>query len=328
MRRWSVAAIITFCALALFALFFVFLSSDIMVRIWSWRSRFEHPLDVAFLLYMESMRIIVTVAGVAVAVTAARRGARDTAPLALGVLFLTIAYTKLIAFDGFPGERQEQLALWLRARGVSQHALAVFFAHPEWSLWLALGGLLLFAARYPQSVTADDVTRSGADDRAGAMRSVALAGTDIGALARRATSHALSRGWLNGRVVWSTALIAAAVHTTAARIADGALIVHVIAITVALLPVSVLVALVRADLMIADVAARQTLVWLRRGALAGLALFALAAFVTQLLRELPVGPLLLSVAPALIVFCWLIAALRLPRQYRADAVARRVTSTA
>lgn len=313
MRRWPAAGTLAFGALLLFALFFVFLSIDIMLRIWSWRARFEQTLDVAFLLYMESMRIVVTLAGAAIAVIAARRSSRDSGALALGVVFLTIAYTKLIAFDGFPGERQEQLALWLRARGVSRDVLGAIFGHPEWALWLALAGLLLFAVRYPRPIVADDIGRSGAHDRAGALRSVAVAGADIGALARAATTHALQRGWLTGGIVWSVALVAAGAHTVLSLNTGGAAAVHGVALLLALLPLAMLVALLRADVMRSSDAERPALLWLQRGALAGLALFAAAAILTQLVPELPAGALILSIAPALIACCCLIAVLRLPR---------------
>jgi hypothetical protein len=212
---------------------------------------------------------------------------------------------------------QERVAIWLRSNGVPHRLLVVLFGHPEWAYWPALAAFILFAARYPRPLSAEDIRRSGARDRAGALRSVALAGADIGGLARQWAAAALQHGWLRGRVVWSAALLAAAAHTTALLEMRARLLINVIALVVALVPIAVLIALLRASYEVADEAERPPLRWLRHGVFAALFLFVTAAVATPLLPGLPVGPVALSLAPAALGVCWLVAAVRAPRHARA-----------
>jgi hypothetical protein len=314
MRYWTASRSAALATLLLFVLLFVGISVDLVVRVLEERASFESPHDVVFLLYMEGLREVVTLAGIVLAVLAAARArvAPAFGVLAFGLGFATLAYTKLIGFGGFPGNVQEGVAIWLRTHGVPHHVLAVLFAHPEWACWLALAGFLLFAARYPRPLVVADIARSGARDRTGAMRSVALAGADIGALARAAAAVALRRRWLRGRVVWSAALLVALAHTAALR-AVRAPAVNLLAVLIAVVPIAVLVALFRASLQAADAGERVPLLWLRRGVFAGLVLFATSAFATPLLPRLPLGAIALPLAPAALAACWLVAVLRAPR---------------
>lgn len=309
----SVIRQIALAALLLFVLTFAALSVDVMARVWSWRARFTSPFDVAFLFYLEGVRSIVILAGIAIAASAGRRAALTTsaAALAFGVGFATLAYAKLTAFARFPGDVQERTAVWLGERGLTPDILSIFFAQPEWAAWLALAAFLMFAANYPRPLTPDDIALSGVHDRRGAMRSVALAGIDIGALARAATAFALSRGWLRGRVVWTAAAIIGIAHTALLRALPADIAVNLLLLGSACVPVAVLLALLRAGASVAADTRRAPLLWLRRGALYGLALFAGGALITQLLPALPLGAITLSVAPAAIAACWLIAVLEI-----------------
>jgi hypothetical protein len=315
MRYWSASSSVALALLLLFVLLFVGLAIDIMARVWNWRATFDTPLDVVFLLYLESLRALTTLAGVVIAFLAARRARSRPAfgVLAFGIGFATLAYTKAIAFAGFPGAVQERAALWLGAHGVPHLLLRVLFAHPEWACWPALAAFTLFAVRYPHALSAEDIARSGARDRAGALRSVVLAGLDVGRLARNAAAAALRRGWLRGGVVWAAALLAAVAHTAALRAFRAPLAINLLALLIALLPIAVLVALFRASHEAADAGERVPLRWLRRGVFAALTLFVTSALATPLVPRLPLGAVALSLAPAALAACWLLAVLRAPR---------------
>jgi hypothetical protein len=320
MRYWSASRSAALATLLLFALVFVALSIDLMARVWHERAGFETPFDAVFLLYMEALRSLVTLLGVAIALLVATRAGTRAAfgGLAFGVGFATLAYTKLIGFAGAAGIVQERIAVWLRLNGVPPHLPLVVFAIPEWAYWPALAAFILFAARYPRPLTADDILHSGAADRTGAMRSVTLAGADIGGLARHWSASAVRRGWLRGRMVWPAALVVAATHTATLLVWPWPLVVNLLALAVALGPIAVLIALVRASYDVADERERAPLRWLRNGVFAALFLFVTAAVATPLLPGLPVGEVALSLAPALLAACWLVAALRAPQTARAS----------
>jgi hypothetical protein len=303
-----------FAALLVYGLIFVALSIDVLARVWTSRFQFETPIDVVVLLYFEGTRALITVAGLVVATVAYLRARQHPALgwLGLGLAFATIAYTKAAGFDAFPGAAQHDIATALIAARVPRWLLLVVFGQPEWALWLALAALLAFARLYPRPLAPDQVTRRSARPRTGTMRSVALAGTDVGALARTAAQGALARGWLDGRV-WLLAGLAGAGHTAALRAGLPYAWAGAAALLVAAAPLAVLFALLRAGAAVADEAARQPLAWLRRGGAAGLALLAAAAVMTPLLPQVQVGSVLLSLAALAVAACCLMAVLRLPR---------------
>ena len=287
--------------LALYALLFVALSIDIMVRIWEWRGRFESPLDAAALFYFEGVRTLTTVAGVAIAIWAARRtGVRDglrEVPFAL--LLGTIAYTKLVAFRGFPGAQQERLAGVLQEARVPPVVLEVIFAQPAWTAWGALAGCVLLVAHYPRRLDPSDIAASGSVDRRGAMRDVALAGTDVGALSRRGAARLVSSAWLRPATLYPGAILLGIGHALAAR-AFGFL-VHAGALLVAAAVVAVLVSMFRASFALAEAGERAVLSWLRRGVLAGGALFVVSGVAAIALRGSVIAVAALSLAPAAVL---------------------------
>lgn len=321
MRYWTASRSAALATLLLFVLVFVGISLDLMARVWSERARFESSFDVMFLLYMEALRVLVTAAGIGVALLAAARARSRLAfgALAFGLGFATLAYTKLIGFGSFPGQVQERVATWLLTRGVPQPLLNVVFGHPEWAYWPALAAFLMFAARYPRTLAVDDIARSGTGDRTGAMRSVALAGLDVGSLARSAAAAALRRGWLRGRVVWTAALLAAVTHTAALRTLRAPLVINLLALLIAFVPIAVLVALFRASYEAANASERVPLLWLRRGVFAALTLLVTSAFATPLLPGVPLGAVALSLAPAALAVCWLMGMAGAPRSPRPAA---------
>lgn len=288
--------------LALYALVFVALSNDIMVRVWDWRMRFESPLDAAVLLYFEGVRAATTTAGIAVALWAAARvrAHPHLRELPFAILLATIAYTKLVAYRGFPGEQQEHLARWLQEARVPRFMLELVFAQPVWTAWLALAASVLLLAGYPRQLVAADVVQSGEADRRGALRDVAVAGADVGDLSRRAAAAFLSSGWTRPASLYSAAAALGFAHALLARAADGLVLVAVqaVALIAAAIGVAAVVSLFRASHAIATPDERGVLMWLRRGVLAGGMLFAVSGVAAILLRGAVIPVAALSLAPA------------------------------
>jgi hypothetical protein len=314
MRNTELTRQLLLPALIAYALVFVALSIDIIVRIWDWRWKFESPLDVVALIFFEGIRSTVTLAGIGATVLCAHRARRHPAllSLALATIFATIAYTKVIAFRGFPGALQERLATALLAADVPGWALRVVFGQPAWAAWLALGAVLLFTHRYPRLLQADEVRASGARDRAGAMRSVALAGTDVGALGRALTGQVLERGWLRPQRVWPLAGTVTVAYTVLALSLGGSslLALHATAALVAAAGITLVVTLARTAWVL-EPTRRQVPMWLRRGLLAALVLVACSAVATALGFTVA-AVALLSLAPAAVVTGVIAAALSAP----------------
>jgi hypothetical protein len=285
-----------------YALLFVAISVDIMVRVWDWRFRFETPLDVLAILYFESIRTLLTVAGVTIAGLAAWRSRRRPALLYLGlaVAFSTVAYTKAMGFGVFPGQVQEAVATALRERDTPEWLLMALFAHPQWALWLALPPLILFAAGYPRPLTPADVAGSGAAGREGAMRSVAVAGTDVARSAREATVSVMRQGLVRPAPLWALGFAAAAVHTAALHTgtAGSGARVNLVALAVLAAAGAVCLTLLRAGGRAASAAEAVPLSWLRRGALASMAMFVLAAISGVVLPGGAIAAGAFSLAPA------------------------------
>ena len=293
--------------LALYALLFVGLSLDILERVWDWRARFESPLDVAALFYFEGMRALTTFAGVVIACAAAARARARPGLQELPVALLcgTIAYTKLVAFRGFPGAQQERLAAALHDARVPPLLLHIVFAKPAWTALLAIVAAMLLLARFPQPLSAADVDASGARDRAGALRGVALAGADIGGLTRRAAAWFARGPWSRpGRLYPVTAAVALG-YAAAAHVAHGgaAVLLHMLAAAAAAVGVAVCVALYRAGAAQATGRDAFLLRWLRRGCLAAGALFVFSGVTAVALRGGAVPVAALSLAPAAWLGC-------------------------
>jgi hypothetical protein len=277
----SVGRHVGIAVLVLYALIFVALSIDIMVRVWALRFSFDSPIDVVVLLYFESVRSLVTVAGLGIVGLAAFRGRQQPAlrHFAAAVAFATIAYTKAMGFAAFPGALQESLAVALRERAVPEWLLLTLFAHPQWAVWLVVPPLLLFAAAYPRDVTAVDIMGTGEGEREGAMRGVAVAGSDVGGAARRLTVWLLERRLLAPAPLWSIAVAGAAVHTAVLLNGGPArgVLVNVGAVVFFALAAAACITLLRAGADRAGAAEQLPLVWLQRGSAGTLALFGLAA---------------------------------------------------
>jgi hypothetical protein len=305
-----------FAALLGYGLIFVALSIDVLARVWTSRFQFETPVDVAVLLYFEGTRALITVAGLVVATIAYLRARQHPALgwLGLGLAFATIAYTKAAGFDAFPGAAQHDIATALTAARVPRWLLLVVFGQPEWALWLALAALLAFARLYPRPLAPHQVTRRSARPRTGTMRSVALAGTDVGGIARHGTATLLERGWFDGRRLWSTALAVAVLHTGALLLgtARSDSVVKLAAVVVFAVVAGMFVTLLRAGGLAAAPAERGAVAWLWRAGVAGLALLALSAVTGALLPGAAVSVAAFTLAPAAVLVACLLAVLATP----------------
>ncbi|MEX1182815.1 MAG: hypothetical protein WEF86_06240 [Gemmatimonadota bacterium] len=288
------------------ALIFVLLSADIMVRVWDWRGRFETPLDAAALLFFEGLRCVVTLTGIAMTVFILRRARSSPSllRLAYALALTTIACTKLYGYDGFPGALQERAAISLLAHGTPRWLLQVVFGQWQWAAWLAAASFVLVAAAWPRRLTPADVHAGGARDRAGAMRSVAVAGADVGSLVRSLTAYLVRGGWLEPRRVLAVVGAAAVVHTALLFMADGAArtAVNVAAVVAGGAVAGICVTMFRAGWNAADEADRPFLVWLRRAALSALALFA-SSSAAAVAGAAFLSTAALSLAPAAAFLC-------------------------
>jgi hypothetical protein len=310
--------------LGLYALIFVLLSIDIMVRVWGSRFHFDSPLDVLALLYLESVRTLVTLAGVTIAAVAAYRARQRPALVwfAAAVLFATVAYTKVMAFGGFPGTLQEQVALALRAREVPDWLLLTVFAHPQWALWLALPPLLLFAGRYPRKLQAREILGTE-DGREGTLRSVAVAGGDVGSAARRMTAALLQAGALRPAPLWTAALIAAVWHTAALQTgtARTGVVVNVAAAMAIATTGAVLLTLFRTSSRQGGLPEKLPLRWMQRGGEAALVLFAIAAVAGLALPGGAISTGAFSLAPVALAGGLFMAVLKVPSSLEPEPAA-------
>lgn len=289
-----------------YAAIFAILSVDAVVRVWDWRARFESATDVVVLLDLEATRTLVTLGGILLAAAAMRRAVRMPAlgSLALSIAFATVFYTKVIAFRGFAGALQASASVWLREHAVPEWAMRVVFGHPEWAAWPALGGLLLFAATYPRRLAPADIQSSGTADRAGAMRGVPLAGSDIGSGVRTVAARLLTGDGLRPSRVWTVAACVAALHTILLLALPALrLAIHTVFIVAAGVVVAVCVALLRAGYHVSGERERRLLSWLKRGGVLAAALFCLAALSALLLPGSALIIVLMSLAPAVLALC-------------------------
>jgi hypothetical protein len=308
--------------LSLYALLVV-LSVDIMVRVWQLRFGFDSPVDVVVLLYFELVRSVLTLAGLGIAVLAAVHAGRQPAlgHFSIAVAFATVAYAKAMGFAAFPGAMQEALATSLRERAVPDWLLLTVFAQPQWAVWLMVPPLLMFAAGYPRRLTVDDVMGTQVGERQGTLRNVAVAGSDVGSVARRLTVWLMERRMLEPAWLWGAALAGAVVHTAVVLNAGhgGTVLVNVGAVVMLALAAATCITLLRAAADRAGGAEQQPLVWLQRGSVATLAMFGLAATAATL----PAGALstaAFSLAPAAMAIGLLMAVVSAPAATDVSAV--------
>jgi hypothetical protein len=195
--------------------FFAFLSADVLIRIVGIRGQFETAFDAGALIAIEGCRTITLLLAVWLAGVASWQARRVPASglLSLFVIFSAVWYAKEFAFTGYPGHVQEYLANQLTGAGIPIAVLDFVFGSPEWSAWIALGALLRLSVTWPQPLEQGRITQSGARDRKGMMRSVALAGTDIGAAFRSLAAGIVGRHLLAARVVWPAVLAAGIAHS-------------------------------------------------------------------------------------------------------------------
>jgi hypothetical protein len=195
--------------------FFAFLSADMLVRIVGIRGQFDAAFDAVGLVAIEGCRTITLLGAVWLAGSASRQAKRVPASglLSLFVIFAGVWYAKEFAFTGFPGHVQEYLANRLIGAGIPIGVLAFVFGSPEWSAWIALGALLRLSVTWPRPLDSQRITESGARDRKGMMRSVALAGADIGAAFRSLAAQLVAKRLLGGRSLWPLVMIAGVMHS-------------------------------------------------------------------------------------------------------------------
>ena len=255
---------------------FVVLSVDVIVRVWQMRGRLGSGADAAVLLSYESARALTTSLALALGIAAGRRAATaGERALTLLLFFLAVWYTKSFAFEGFPGHLQERIAGWLFQHGVPPSAAAFVFGTPVWAAWLALGALLRVSVAIPEPLEAATIERSGDRDRAGLLRKVALAGLDIGAIARHTSARLLRRGVYRAAPVWLVTGTAAILHS----LAGAAVLKAGLAAGFGLLLVLALTNL-RAATMAAESSERRRPLWLLQAAVAAAGSFAASAILS------------------------------------------------
>jgi len=145
------------------------------------------------------------------------------------------------------------------------------FGAPSWAVWLALAAFLRVSVTFPRAVSPAMILDSGGNDRRGLMRSVALAGVDVGALSRTAAAGAVNMGLLRGRVVWP----AAATFGLAPLVfrIPGAATASMVVFGVA---TAIGMAALRAGSRAAGRLERRRLLWMVQAALSALIAFAVA----------------------------------------------------
>jgi hypothetical protein len=149
-------------------------------------------------------------------------------------------------------------------------------------------------------VTAEEVLAAGAADRRGMLRSAAVAGTDVGAVARQLTAGALRRGLLGAVPVWTAAILLAAATFALDGLAAGAALAAGIA-----LPLSFGVPAVRASLAVAAGAERARILWFVQAALLSGVAFALGGMLS-VMAGATAGWLsfaVLAITPLVVLLC-------------------------
>ena len=281
--------------LVLYVALYPVLALDVAGRLLSQWSIQEHG-NVVLLLFFELTRGLRSIFGLALVALLAGKyaGQRSARLLALFLLFGEMAYGMAFSSTGYAGPFQEWLARTLLSSGVTRTQLAIVFAHAPWALWLSWAALLRFAVLFPVELTPTAVEESGARDRAGLLRGVPGAGIDIGSLFRRLAEGLLLRGMLAAAPVWTTG-VTGALLSIALR---GNRLAWLLWLPFAL-GLAVAVTCLRASYERGEDDSRRRLGWVARGAVVGLACFALAGIVgvaQSVAAEITVF-VLLAVAP-------------------------------
>jgi hypothetical protein len=259
--------------------FFAILSVDVLVRVFVTRGRFEQATDAATLIALEFTRSVIIIATLAVALRLARAARRPAAQtFSLLIALLGIWYAKAFGYAAFPGYLQEWMAGRLLAAGAPRPLLVFLFGMPEWAIWLALAAGLIVSSSWPSAVLPDAITRSGASDRAGMMRSHALAGADVGAAFRITAARAVAHGWLRPRVVWSVLGLAGVAHSFGTGLA-----LRIAAVALFAAGCAVAITNVRASFANAPERAQWRILWTTQAAITAAAAF----LVTGLLSARP-----------------------------------------
>lgn len=281
--RTSFMRIASILVLAFLVLFLI-LSIDSLVRLWSARRGMDNSFEAATVLSYQFAHAVITLIGIALSARVFRRAQPPgAAAFAWMLAFLTLWYTKTFGFANFPGAFQSWLAEHLSAAGLARNAAILIFGAPAWAAWLALGAALRVSVCYPRQITPDDIAAPGARDRRGLMRSVALAGLDVGLAWRRLAATALRSGLLRAAVIWPTVLTAGLA---------ASLLPHLGALFVALYACggAIVITNLRAGLEIANGIQRRRLLWMAQAGLTALLAFVLAGVLS--LADDPFGSFL------------------------------------
>lgn len=298
-----------------YALIFVALALDVAIRIMALRSGFDRVSDAFQLAGGEIVRAVVGFVIIVIGVRLAQDRLRPAARrFAFFLLFLDVWYLK--SFSGnFPGFAQERFANALLQIGVPSRLLQLVFGEPIWALWLALAALILFSLEFPGPVSSAAIRAGGREDRRGAMRSVALAGADVGATFRRAVSGMIETNLLRPRVVWPTAAV---VGLFVALDSPGSIVAFAGWILFGACSGIAITAL-RAGREAATASDLEVLLWLRRGVLVA----AFAGLVFAALSGLDsldgLAYLVFVAAPATVAVCAALAAHNLSYVSSSDA---------
>ncbi len=256
-------------ALLLYLAFFALLSADALVRLWIIRRSMDRALDGALVLLYQAAQVATTLLGVLLAARLLRRAASpDARALTLLLIFAALAHAKAFAFAAFPGPLQSWIASSLFAAGFPRCAARLIFGEPSWAVWLALGALLRVAATFPHAMRPDQILASGANDRQGMLRSVALAGVDVGAFWRRVAAFIVRAGLLRGAFVWPFAF-AAGITPLLAPVPGG----RAASLVLFAAGVSIAITLLRAGRRSASRVDQRRLLWMTQAAISALVSF-------------------------------------------------------
>lgn len=296
-------------ALALHALTFAMLAVDVAWRVWL---SLPPAPDVAILIGFELGRAgaIILMVVVAWALAATSRASSARWPLMLLALFAAVAYGQFFSFAGYPGHLQERAARALLANGIPRELLRLLYGKSYWSLWLAAGALMHLALIFPRDVESADIRASEGRDRRGMLRSVALAGTDVGAAARQAVGRAFDGNALTPALAWTAAITFAA--AAALPPTSPLVLLH---LTAAAATLGVLITILRARSFTTEGAERTAIAATSTACALAVAFLAAAAVIDFALPAL-VGA---GLSAMLIVLAPPAAALVLLRGWRADS---------